>query len=33
MSEWCAYCGAPVEGNFSIHRDGFGVARREALRL
>lgn len=19
----CAYCGAPSEGNFSIHRDGF----------
>lgn len=21
----CAYCGKPAEGNFSIHRDGFGV--------
>ena len=21
----CAYCGEPAEGNFSIHRDGFGI--------
>jgi hypothetical protein len=21
----CAYCDRPAEGNFSIHRDGFGV--------
>lgn len=21
----CAYCGAPAQGNYSIHRDGFGV--------
>lgn len=21
----CAYCGGPAEGNYSIHRDGFGV--------
>lgn len=21
----CAYCDQPVEGNYSIHRDGFGV--------
>lgn len=21
----CAYCGKPAEGNFAIHRDGFGV--------
>ncbi len=20
----CAYCGKPAQGNFSIHRDGFG---------
>jgi hypothetical protein len=20
----CAYCGGPAEGNYSIHRDGFG---------
>lgn len=20
----CAYCGMPSEGNYSIHRDGFG---------
>lgn len=20
----CAYCGKPVQGNYSIHRDGFG---------
>lgn len=24
MSE-CVYCGHPAEGNFTIHRDGFGV--------
>jgi len=23
--ENCRYCGEPAEGNFSIHRDGFGV--------
>lgn len=21
----CVYCGLPADGNFSIHRDGFGV--------
>jgi hypothetical protein len=21
----CAFCGHPAEGNYSIHRDGFGV--------
>lgn len=21
----CAYCGGPAEGNYSIHRDGFGL--------
>lgn len=21
----CAYCGGPAEGNYSIHRDGFGI--------
>lgn len=21
----CTYCGKPAEGNYSIHRDGFGV--------
>lgn len=21
----CAFCGEPDQGNFSIHRDGFGV--------
>jgi hypothetical protein len=21
----CSFCGAPAEGNYSIHRDGFGV--------
>lgn len=21
---WCACCDAPAEGNYSIHRDGFG---------
>jgi len=21
----CVFCGFPVQGNFSIHRDGFGV--------
>lgn len=20
----CSYCGGPAEGNYSIHRDGFG---------
>lgn len=25
MSGNCAYCGKPAEGNYSIHRDGFGV--------
>lgn len=20
----CAYCGGPAEGNYSVHRDGFG---------
>ena len=25
MDEACSYCGRPAEGNFSIHRDGFGV--------
>jgi hypothetical protein len=20
----CAYCGGPAEGNYTIHRDGFG---------
>jgi hypothetical protein len=23
--ENCVYCGSPAEGNFSIHRDGFGL--------
>ena len=21
----CAFCGGPAEGNYAIHRDGFGV--------
>lgn len=21
----CAYCGRPADGNFTIHRDGYGV--------
>lgn len=21
----CAYCGEPAQGNYSIHRDGFGI--------
>lgn len=21
----CAYCGRPSQGNFTVHRDGFGV--------
>jgi hypothetical protein len=21
----CAYCGEPAEGEYSIHRDGFGI--------
>src|SRR5688572_24383288 len=24
-SERCSFCGDPAEGNYSIHRDGFGV--------
>jgi hypothetical protein len=23
-TENCAFCGQPAEGNYSIHRDGFG---------
>jgi hypothetical protein len=22
---WCAYCGRGAQGQYSIHRDGFGV--------
>lgn len=25
MTDACAFCGQPAGGNFSIHRDGFGV--------
>lgn len=25
MKSACAYCGKPAEGNYAIHRDGFGV--------
>jgi hypothetical protein len=24
-NEPCAYCGKPSEGNYAVHRDGFGV--------
>ena len=27
----CSYCGRPAEGNYSIHRDGFGVGPEVAL--
>lgn len=27
----CAYCGQPAEGNYSIHRDGFGVGPQVPL--
>jgi hypothetical protein len=25
MVDTCVYCGKPAEGNYSVHRDGFGV--------
>jgi hypothetical protein len=25
ISPVCAYCGGPSEGNYTVHRDGFGV--------
>jgi hypothetical protein len=24
LNSRCSYCGGPAEGNYSIHRDGFG---------
>jgi hypothetical protein len=24
VTEDCAYCGEPAQGNYAIHRDGFG---------
>ena len=27
----CAYCSKPAHGNYSIHRDGFGVGPQVAL--
>jgi hypothetical protein len=29
----CAYCGGPAEGNYSIHRDGFGDRSQCNARL
>mgnify|MGYP000542297850 CR=1 FL=1 len=25
LNSRCSYCGEPAQGNYSIHRDGFGI--------